>query len=610
MPFPLAFDGALPYRDFYFPTLPGTIWLADLIMWLPIPPLFAWHVMSALIVAAVAPSAFVLLPKSFSLLARLFGSLVAQVLFLGLTIESIGGWNHLFLSFIWIGTALFVSSLVDDSTSRSLLVRIRPELSGFALTFAVFIKHSAAILVLFLSLAAVLYLVKRRTRIHLRSLLRMTMSSALLTVVLTSLAAIQGFLIHMVNGLGAAGKNPSIASYWRSMNSNIGEIGGNSTGLVIVLCLIVGSLSKYLPERYRSLAETLSVLVFFVVLTDVTLGAASWIALPAMVSVVFVFRNSSVKLTISLVVWLLLVLVTHSDDTRAIYESLGFTDKVLLFVVFASAIVVLSARTEVNVSDVVLVGLLLGTSMTTLVSGDLIISVVALPAVVLMFRVIEIHREILVSSLGQVLVVVLVVALAARLFGAYAQPLKWWGWNEPSLISARTLSTTPGVEWFWLGAETTHFYNSMQELFDEVEGASDQQLRIYQAPISPLLVTLSEQKPYVARCLVLWWDLCPEGEASQTAEILGKDPPEVLVWVRPSWSAVVAHESFFVRGESTFRRIDRWVEWMANTGRYREVGETMTVGNSVDTRWPVTVYQLRDKGVLDRLDSVHWGAFK
>lgn len=608
VPFPLAFDGAVPYRDFYFPTLPGTIWLADLIILLPIPPLFAWHVMSALVVSAVAPSTFALLPKGYSLLVRSTFSLTALVLFLGLTLESIGGWNHLFLSFLWIGTALLIRSLSEESSLNSLTSRFGPELSGVLLTVAVFIKHSAAVSVLFVFLAVIPTQIRRLSPRQKYVVVRSALSAVVFGAVFLGIAAIQQFLLPMLESLGAAGKNPSVSSYLGGIAYTLGGLGQDTLGLVLVLSLVGVSCSKYLPTNYRLASEFLATITFFVSLNSVTAGGPSWLIVVGTVFAWMMFKSWPMRGLFLLLTWLSVVFLTHDGLIVPALASLRLSDRTFLMILALLVVAFIFTKTKPVVGEFVMMGLILGTSLATLVSGDLTMSVLALPAVVLVAHSYRRHREFLSSYFGRLVVVVLVLAVFARLAGTYAQPLRWWGWNEPSLISPKTFSTTRGVEWFWLGRETTQFYESVDELFDEVENASDKRMRIYQAPITPLLVSVSGIEPYKARCVVLWWDLCPEAEAKRTALKLKEDPPEVLVWVQPSDGAVNTHEWSFVRGPSTLRQIERWVTWMVNTGRYREVGETMTVGNSVDTRWPVRVYQLREQDLLERIETVAWGS--
>jgi hypothetical protein len=141
-PFPVCFSGSIPYKDTYYPSLPGLIWLCRGLDVLPGNILLLWHIVGLLGVLSVAYSTLLIIPKQLRLSTRLLASAVATSTFIAFTEEHSSGWNHISLALSWLAVALIVQATRREPIDRS-IANANALLAGVLAVTAVFVKHTA-----------------------------------------------------------------------------------------------------------------------------------------------------------------------------------------------------------------------------------------------------------------------------------------------------------------------------------------------------------------------------------------------------------------------------------------------------------------------------------
>jgi len=147
-------------------------------------------------------------------------------------------------------------------------------------------------------------------------------------------------------------------------------------------------------------------------------------------------------------------------------------------------------------------------------------------------------------------------------------PYSWMGNSEASLSAQRvTLDVGRAVDF---QVETVRA-RVLQTIDTELKRSETfvQDKRVFFAIRNAGMAALFDVEPYPLKCVVLWWDVCPEPLAKMDRMNLAKNPPSRIVWTNESEPIYKANESVWLKGKvSSVSQIKLWIEEEVARGRY------------------------------------------
>lgn len=176
-------------------------------------------------------------------------------------------------------------------------------------------------------------------------------------------------------------------------------------------------------------------------------------------------------------------------------------------------------------------------------------------------------------------------------------PYNWFGVTEEPLSAARSQPKSPVISSFRLSDSQTLDYDLLYE------GLRSVQLEVGSTSLPVLFgsrnVGLSEMfqvDRYPVRCIVSWWDVCPEEEAERDLRTIVEQPPKIILWTFETEDTIESNELAWRDGYiSALRRIQGWIYEQIDSGRYRVVASTKKNDD-------LTRYQELHTAVLVRTD--------
>lgn len=600
IPYPLNIPGQIPYQDFYYPTLPGLIWLAEIIENLSSQPLLVWHIVGGLTPLAVGASTYLCIDDNVSRSAKSLGVLTAGIVFLGFSIETVGGWNHLSIAALFLSIGLYCKSI---RLKRQITVFLIAVTAGVIFALSTLIKHT--VLGVFPFLLVALFMKPRDSQ---RSTGRLTVVSGFLTgaSVSWSIAAVVtlqgGYFRDLITALtGSSGKEVRISTFLPTFFTSYSTIiiqNATFVGFIVALVLI-NQLTKDdgpVHEDVCRVTMWLNVLAS-VWLSMVFLIAAEVVVIQAILLVLLTLRYQPTPSNVKglfcvcvLVPATLLIVQFPEKSLNTILGIFALSDSVLivLSVVFLFGLVFHTIK-KADESRAFIVFGIVGLLLTVHVSGAAVPANVSLVLGVGIAQVansiIERHdRVIRVVSL-----VLVVFLLLGRATAVVERPFAWWGWTEPELSLRRQQSDEPYLRGFFLSPRSKTFYDQLGSLLDEAARRYPNGT-VFSFPVIPIAVNLSDFTPTNVRCPVVFWDLCPEELATKTFSQIRSTRPDVLVWATPSQETQQSHEAEYRGGRpSVLREMATWYELQKKSGSYVLLGTVLTVGSEPNTQWPIEV---------------------
>lgn len=155
-------------------------------------------------------------------------------------------------------------------------------------------------------------------------------------------------------------------------------------------------------------------------------------------------------------------------------------------------------------------------------------------------------------------------------------PYRWFGWQEPSVFSARGDSSSHATRNFNLSAEAAGFYSVLQSNLDSVAGkVADEKdskgFGIFAAPHIPFVYQMTSLPPVQVTCPILYWDVCPEQASLKTVSEIEGMRPSVLVLEYASDDGLASHENAFRKGRpSAIRELYNWADRQVALGLYHQ----------------------------------------
>ena len=147
-------------------------------------------------------------------------------------------------------------------------------------------------------------------------------------------------------------------------------------------------------------------------------------------------------------------------------------------------------------------------------------------------------------------------------------PYSWMGNSEAPLSAQRiTLDIGRAVD-FQVETLRARVLQTIDTELKRSENLSKDK-RVFFAVRNSGMASLFDVEPYPLKCVVLWWDVCPEALAKADQLNLVQNPPARIVWTNESEAVYEANETVWLGGRvSSVRQIQLWIENEVATGRY------------------------------------------
>jgi hypothetical protein len=208
------------------------------------------------------------------------------------------------------------------------------------------------------------------------------------------------------------------------------------------------------------------------------------------------------------------------------------------------------------------------------------------------------------SSLNNLIIVFPAIAICLGSFMSFQfhNPYKWWGVNEPSI---RALVGEPPSSVGYMrntnlvSAESRDYFSSIQEMVDSNSWNGTKLIpksssRALAGPNNAGGLEIFGLNAYELKCPVLWWDVCPEAFLTEDVNEIISDPPEIILWNMPPGVVQSAHEIAFRNGElSSMRELNEWVITMSKGEEYELLGK-LNLPDDETSQWRTWVLRLKD----------------
>ena len=615
-PFPLGLAEAKPYKDFFWPTPPGSVLRGELASLTPI-PLQIWHSFGALTSLVFYVSLRRLAPSFTSTpSASIAGAVVGTLFFVSLTLERGGGWNQVSFSLL----AYCLSVLIRELNPKESVRTWTFGLVGFALTWTVLEKQTA--LLVAGPLGAVLVGLILRTRQQKMKFLCL-MAGILAPVVVVGI------------WLAANSIDPRTVLQMIFDGSSKGEISTNSVLTIFVsnflrplrdgLTLLL-TIASCMFIIWRS-AERSSLLAATRTGVHVTSQSAhmhvTGLFVPflclGLLSVKAILER---PLYMGILMCLFIAGYATSLFSRQIFvggvvssaalvlaisdiqiESVIFHDQVTAWAIGVVTIVALWIAVDTESSNLLkakwlaLFGYsalvaLMGALSGPLISWNLAVIIGVLAAVLW-----DVFSSVLGRSVGGQIgrflgLFVFGICLSVVTFSTLSNPFRWWGWQSGSVAGRLEPVSSDHLRGFYLPSDDAQFFNELDASMALVSDSHDLEF-VLGYPNLSVAVNMTDIDPLILPCTNLFWDLCPDSYALSALEQLKalEDIAGLIVWHSPSSTAISVHESLYRGGApSALREWEKYREDMTRSGRWVEVFSLTSEGNDDQTAWPVRIF--------------------
>lgn len=209
------------------------------------------------------------------------------------------------------------------------------------------------------------------------------------------------------------------------------------------------------------------------------------------------------------------------------------------------------------------------------------------------------------SSLNNLIVVLpaIGICMGSLMSFQFHNPYTWWGVNEPSI---RAFSGEPprSVDYLrntnLVSAQSRDYYSTIQVMVESSSWDGSKLLpassgRTLAGPNNAGEIEIFGLSAYELNCPILWWDVCPEDFLAEDVKRVISDPPEVILWNMPPEWVQVGHEVAFRNGQaSSMRELNEWVIAMSKGKDYELLGK-INLPDDQKSKWRTWVLRLKDK---------------
>lgn len=187
------------------------------------------------------------------------------------------------------------------------------------------------------------------------------------------------------------------------------------------------------------------------------------------------------------------------------------------------------------------------------------------PLLVLAFQTIDVGNIARDSLLMTVLSLFVLLCGSQKAVSSYA----WWGWTEEPVWESRTESTIPMLEGFQLTYSQEKMY---EEICTIIQKNGSENSTVFGFPQNVIFNILTGHQQYDWFVPVVFYDVCSDSYAELAASLLEANPPDFIIWCDiPNCMSV--HEALFRGGEQLGQRdIQRWFAGAAEKS-YTLVGQ-------------------------------------
>ncbi len=161
-------------------------------------------------------------------------------------------------------------------------------------------------------------------------------------------------------------------------------------------------------------------------------------------------------------------------------------------------------------------------------------------------------------------------------------PYEWIGVVRPQLNSSTDMSIQVDGGKFYLPVNESVFIQEVEHVIED-EGIRSQPVFFSMRNIG--LSELFDLERFPTRCLVLWFDVCPQSEARRTYEELLKDPPKYALVSFESFDVINSNEMFWNNGLDSYQRK---IQMLFQPGDTSSKYETLVEFGGENGAFPVT----------------------
>ncbi len=220
--------------------------------------------------------------------------------------------------------------------------------------------------------------------------------------------------------------------------------------------------------------------------------------------------------------------------------------------------------------------------------------IVYLAVLLLVFR--HISRRL---PLVNVVTVALVLSTVSTLAITLNNPYTWFNWTENGVLVADEPVDVPHAAGFQVSAPAHDIYQRIHSSAVRAAQLSGKgkDATVFSFPNIPMAAVSSGLKNYSGtRCIVLWFDTCPNDQAARDLNAFKKNLPSVIIWGPIPYGLVETNERIFVHGHSALQDWEGYRVWAATNGRWRLVDK---IQSPQLKNWSIYVY-----AVVPRKDVV------
>jgi hypothetical protein len=642
--FPLQ-SSEIPYKDYFDPAPPLTYFEAQITAASNF-GLHNYELLTLCIVPMYGIACFSLARRFFANTASVCMAVLMEVILLSLRLEQVGGWNTQLIMLSSIGFVLFASAVLDVmerpvGALPKKTTRIRGLAFGAGFFFALsMIEKQTVVLTLAISgvVLLVLLFLNRSNRlvqgvryVTMWTLLGTTPVFCYTLYFLVSHAAFTPFVRDMLSG---GGKNPDFVGFFRlaaqAVESDVPLAVWLSLAGVLVLTYAWRRLGLRTPvmtlgsdARCYGLLVGSSFLIwrFSAAFDGGRLWSfIGWDLVCSFLATALIHYGRSVPKIVKLLALLAVLGIPVVYDfqlggsAQDFLLRLGPTGQVqvgfMLLAVLGTTVVVVArgrlgsivaerypARFRLSFSQLRFLVILccafsIGSMINLYSSGGGIYIEWFFPQAVVYFGIFvlllsEVAARYRIPNFTGVWPVLLSIsALTVTLISPYS----WFNWSELGVLSPHTSSHLPNAYGFQLTSADYSYYGRVDQDADlaALLSGAGPRATVFSFPNIVTAATTTGLANYTAiKCVLLWFDTCPNAQAASDLRTFEKDPPNVVIWDPIPSVYVTANEKTFVRGKSAL------VAWNAYRLQEVDVGAWCQVdawSPSIENGWETAVY--------------------
>jgi hypothetical protein len=612
--FPLSIASWFPYRDYYFPTTPGSYFIARIAGYGPSEQLLLnFRIIGLVFVPFFFWTLYRLGRLNLSPMRSVLIACFGMSLMFKLGIEVLGGWNLIPLVLFSAGFTLVLVNMSNSSvpTWQINSTNFRLFVAGGCFGLSIVFKHTFFIQLI---VAFLIYLLLGAL-LHERGFVRKQLfSKDMFWIVfgfLTPLSAMSywlisnSLLVDFFNNISAmGGKNPQLSLLVASALNGFLNAIGNSVSLAFLALLLVGSAIWRENPRLEIGAYVVGIFLFIYLSETLLIPKLESTAL-MLISVYFtlfiataviVLRKSDGEIRFRTVVKYGMCLGIVLQLGALLIQLETVMDKVLIlalsdlvfvgmtFILGLSGIVFLSARPEQAQlmvqkskfelkSHVFVLTIAISSLINVASSGGSIYLLWMIGPFIWLFGRFLTHLELDRQFVNFGVLVLSLSAIANVSFGI-DKPYNWHNWTEPSLLSEARSTELPKLSGILAATDVADFYEKLHLVEKKAAKLSKKEdPKIFSLGGIPMSTAISGLSPYEYNyCKFQWMDLCPQKVLGNDLEAIQKKSPDVIVIERIPSSVISLHEGAFLQETSEIRKYYSYAYSQERLGKWVKAG--------------------------------------